>query len=71
MTACVTVVIAAQVIALLFGGILVSLGDFLMCERLLLSSHVVLFFFSSFSLVPPSAHLFHTLAEDAASSVQM
>lgn len=54
MTACVTVVIAAQVIALLFGGILVSLGDFLMCERLLLSSHVVLFFFlflpcSSFS----------------------
>lgn len=70
MTACVTVVIAAQVIALLFGGILVSLGDFLMCERLLLSSHVVLFF-SSFSLVPPSAHLFHTLAEDAASSVQM
>lgn len=70
MTACVTVVIAAQVIVLLFGGILVSLGDFLMCERLLLSSHVVLFFFSC-SLVPPSAHLFHTLAEDAASSVQM
>lgn len=67
--ACITVVMATHIIVCYFGGIVDSTCDFLICKHLL-RAPVFCFFFFPRSHVP-SMHLFHTLAEDAASPVQM
>lgn len=71
LTAYITVVIATHFTVQYFGGI-VSICDSLIYEHSVLATYGCLFFvcFFPFALAP-SMHLFHTLAEDAASPVQM